>query len=274
VLGYEIIEKSGLVAKHALGVVLLCWRRMVRAGLVSGVVGFILVEIIGSLLQQEFSVLDLTTVVALVFALVLAYATALTVFIDELFIGVIDMIRALQGEAGAGARALAIATERRLGVRPSQSTDTVIATLPTDIANPPVGLVFAEIDASFSAEEQSKQTQADVEATDEFLSTAPRPRVNARPVQADQLPRIAWAVERLEQDDEAPSSPPPAATPTTAPRVTRPITRPLPAVEEQPPADPPRGIWSRISKTLVGNVHPPVESGEEATPEVLASEES
>jgi hypothetical protein len=283
VLGYEIIEKSGLVMQRALGVVLLCWRRMARAGLVSGVVGFILVEIAGALLQHKFPGPDLITVVALIFALVVAYAVALTVFIDELFIGAIDMIKVLQGDTAAGARALAIATERRageagsgvmrwLGVRPSRSSAAIEVA-----SSAPEGLVFAEYDnMPYSAEEQWQQTQADVEATDEFLSTAPRPRVNARPVQADQLPRITWAMERLEQDDEGEaSSTHPDITQTIAPRVTRPITRPLPAVEEQSQADPPRGIWSRISKTLVGNVHPPIESGgEESTAEVLASEES
>jgi hypothetical protein len=302
VLGFQIIEKAGMVLKHALGVLLLCWRRMARAGLVSGVVGFILVEIVGSLVQQKLPGLDLTTVVAMVFALVVAYAVALTVFIDELFIGAIDMLRVLEGDAGAGARAIAIAGERRvgeagsgimrwLGVQPSRPIETVVT-------NPPEGLVFADLDASYSAEDQRKETQADIEATDEFLSTAPRPRVNARPVQAAQLPRISWAMEQMEQREQAtltpvrdwpqalpvdPVAPVSAATETAAtelppiiPRVTRPITRPLPLQddEEQSPVDPPRGIWSRISKTLVGNVHPPVDNGEEAAAEVAGSEEA
>jgi hypothetical protein len=281
-VGIQIIRMAGRFVTHGLGILLLCWRRMSRAALISFGVAFVLVEAVGSALLGHFPAPVLTHVVALIFALAVAYAVALTVFVDELFIGAIDVIRALQGDAGAGARALTIATERRageagsgvmrwLGIMPSRSPAAM------EVASPaPEGLVFAEYDNMlYSAEEQWKQTQADVEATDEFLSTSPRPRVNARPVQADQLPRIAWAMEKLEQSEEgeAPSTHP-EITQTIAPRVTRPITRPLPAVEEQPQADPPRGIWPRISKTLVGNVHPPVESGEEATAEVLASEES
>jgi hypothetical protein len=289
VLGIEIIEKAGLAAKHALGVLLLCWRRMARAGLVSGVAGFILVETVSSLLQQKFPGLDLSTVVAMVFALVVAYAVALTVFIDELFIGAIDLLKTLEGDVGAGARAIAIAGERRvgeagsgimrwLGVRPYRPHGETVVMSPAL-----EGLVFADIDTPYSAEDQLKQTQADIEATDEFLSTAPRPRVNARPVQAGQLPRISWAMDKLEQEDEAPPLPvpPPPEGPlataprATAPRVTRPITRPLPIQEDQAHLDPPRGVWSRISKTLVGNVHPPVDDGEEAAAvEALGSEET
>jgi hypothetical protein len=318
VLGYDIIEKAGMVLKHALGVLLLCWRRMARAGLVSGVVGFILVEIVGSIMQQKFPTSILTTVVALIFALLIAYGVMLTVLIDELIIGSIDIVRVLQGEVGAGARAIAMATERRagesgsgimrwLGVRPSRSSaDMAITSLAP-------GLVFPDIDAPYSAEDQWNQTQADIEATDEFLSTAPRPRVNARPVQATQLPRIEWALEQMEQREQAtltpvrdwpqalpadPVAPVSAATETAAtelppviPRVTRPITRPLSSelVLDRPAAGggstsdaggadnsgssdtttgSGRGIWSRISKTLVGTVHPPLGDEAEGNQEV------
>jgi hypothetical protein len=270
----------GHFVTHALGILLLSWRRMSLAALIAFGVAFVLVEAVGSALFGHFPAPTLVHVVAMVFALVTAYAVALTVFIDELFIGAIDMLSALGGEAGAGAKAIAIASERRsgeagsgimrwLGVRPSRSIES-------EVINQPEGLVFAENDEPYSAEDQWKQTQADIEATDEFVSTAPRPRVNARPVQATQLPRIEWALERLEQERQTSSTSATQATLATAARVTRPITRPLPRQEDEghSPVEAPRGIWSRISKTLVGNVHPPVDNGEAPEAEVPGSEEA
>src|SRR5215472_8806820 len=238
---------------------------MSRAALITFGVAFVLVEVVGSSLLGHFPAPALTHAVALIFALVAAYAVALTVFIDELFIGSIDLIRVLEGDTAAGARALALATERRvgeagsgvmrwLGVQPRASVESVIHWHPAE-GSEAADAADAQYEIASSAEDQWKQTQADIDATDTFLSTAPRPRVNARPVQATQLPRIEWAVEKQEPKS---STVPPAESRLTAARVTRPITRPL-SLDEQPEPDGSRGIWSRISKTLVGNVHPPVD---------------
>jgi hypothetical protein len=276
-VGNQIIRMAGHFVTHSLGILLLCWRRMSRAALITFGVGFVLVEIVGTAFIGHFPAPVLTHVVALIFALVAAYAVAVTVFIDELFIGSIDLIRVLQGDMTAGARALAIATERRageagggvmrwLGVRPqahqadAQADAAALLEVPAD----------AQYEAALGPEDQWKQTQADIEATDEFLTTAPRPRVNARPVQASQLPRIEWALENLEPETR--SSPSPEVQ-LTAARVTRPITRPL-SVEEPPEVNGQRSIWSRISKTLVGNVHPPTGDSEEAAAEIVGTEEA
>jgi hypothetical protein len=276
-VGNQIIRMAGHFLTHGLGILLLCWRRMSRAALITFGGGFVLVEIVGTAFTGHFPAPVLTHVVALIFALVAAYAVALTVFIDELFVGSIDLIRVLQGDMSAGARALAIATERRageagggimrwLGVRPqAQQADAQ-----ADAVALPEWPAGAQDEAVLGPEDQWKQTQADIDATDEFLTTAPRPRVNARPVQASQLPRIEWALENLEPETR--SSPPPEVQ-LTAARVTRPITRPL-SVEESPEMNGQRSIWSRISKTLVGNVHPPADDVEEATPEIVGTEEA
>ncbi len=190
-LGFEIIEKAGLVVKHMLGVVLLCWRRMARAGLISWGVGFILVEIVGALTQKHFPTPVLTTVVAVFFAFALAYSVMVTVLIDELIIGSIDMLRVLEGDLQGGARALAVATERRAG----DAGSGIMRWLGHPSARTP--------EPAPRYMEQT-ETQADIEATDEFTSTLPRPRVNARPVSAGQLPRIGWAMEQLDRQ-EAPA---------------------------------------------------------------------
>jgi len=113
----EILQKAGLILKHMLGVVLLAWRRMARAGLISWGVGFILVELVGSLIAHQFSgpALALTSVVALIFASMVAYSVMLTVLIEELFLGTIDTVRVLEGDIEGGARALAVASERKAG---------------------------------------------------------------------------------------------------------------------------------------------------------------
>src|SRR5207302_1079500 len=51
------------------------------------------------------------------------------------------------------------------------------------------------------------ETLAEIAATEEFINTAPRPKVNARPVRADQLPRIEWTYEQVERQQENEDAP-------------------------------------------------------------------
>jgi hypothetical protein len=261
VFGYEIVEilqKAGLVLKHMLGVALIAWRRMVRAGLISWGIGFILVEIVGALTAHPFSGsgLAITSVVAVIFACVVAYSVMLTVLIDEIIIGAITTVKVVEGDVRAGARALAVATERKAG----EAGSGIMRWLGHPSAD------RGEQVASYS---QARETQDAIDATDEFSSTMPRPRVHARPVSADQLPRITWAMEQVEpvEHAEAPANSAPLpendtslpASPVASTRADTspaPVTRPLST--SQPLAEGERSIWSRISKTLVGNVHPPL----------------
>jgi hypothetical protein len=268
-----ILQKAGLILKHMLGVVLLAWRRMARAGLISWGIGFILVELVGSLIAHQFTGpgLVLTSVVALIFASVLAYSVMLTVLIEELFLGAIDTVRVLEGDIKGGARALAIASERRAG----EAGSGIMRWLGHPTGNREAKLAVPDY-APIS------ETQADIDATDEFTSTMPRPRVNAQPVSADQLPRIGWAMEQLEQvqhveaaattdpqvdDASLAAAPHLSARADSSPAITRPLT------PSQPLAEGERSIWSRISKTLVGNVHPPLVDEQESDSEAGASTE-
>ncbi len=185
-VGDKIIQTAGLLVKHVLGVFLLAWQRMARAALIAFVVGFLLVEIVGAVFLGFFPASTLTHVVALIFALAAAYAVSLTVFIDELVIGAIDLIKLLEGDAYADARAMAAAAERHAGERGSG----LMRWLGHRPAAPP------------EVAEQRRQTRADIDATEVFVSTAPRQRVNARPVEASQLPRITWAMEQLDHQEQ------------------------------------------------------------------------
>jgi len=210
----------------------------------------------------------------LIFASMVAYSVMLTVLIEELFLGTIDTVRVLEGDIEGGARALAVASERKAGEAGS-GIMRWLGHAPNNRGAKVGAVTYTPI----------SETQADIEATDEFTSTMPRPRVNARPVSADQLPRIGWALEQLEpveplehvqasaiadsQVDDAslPAAPQGSAMANPSPAITRPLAT------SQPLAEGERSIWSRISKTLVGNVHPPLVDEQEIDSAAGASTE-
>jgi hypothetical protein len=195
--------------------------------------------------------------------------------LDELLVGALDTVKWLGGEAGAGVRAAAAiagreAGELRSGVSRFASARAVgapkrrpaaVASAAQPMARPPA----------------MDETAEAIAATEEFQTTAPRPRVNARPVPAGQLPRITWAFEQLEHIDlpaasmealppttdamqqpvvETPPSAAPATLATPADAVP-PATEmpPLPLSRAQEPTLPSphtRDLWARISQKLVG----------------------
>ena len=215
---YGVIELVGKLLKHTLGVLLLCWQRMLRFGLSVGVLSFVMVEVLGSALARQFPPDILTTVVALIVSFALGYAAALTALADELFLGAVDTIRILEGDTKAGLRAATAAAEREageaergimrwLGHSPSSASTPARSATST--------LTSAPVAPRRSTSPEAAETLEAIAATEVFQSTAPRPRVNARPVRADQLPRIPWAYE---QDGEATApaqdeTPPDAAGP-------------------------------------------------------------
>ncbi len=203
-MGYQLIELAGRIVKHGVGVLLLCWRRVLRAMLITWVAAFLLAEVVAAIVTQSVPPGIAAHVAAIAIATAVAYGIALTVLADELLAGAIETVRLLEGDAKAGARAAAIAAEREVGQlwrgRPRW---------PDRRSAPVVETAAAVSPASEIEVESSRETADDIAATDEFSSTAPRPRVNARPVPAGQLPRIEWAYERRSSDGpgsvEAPS---------------------------------------------------------------------
>jgi hypothetical protein len=112
---YEHIRQGANALRHMVGVLLLAWRRVVRAGGIALIVGILLTEIVGMLSTHHFPPYLLTHVVALAVGIVLAYCVALTVLVDELIKGALALVRAGLGEVEAGARAAAIIAEREVG---------------------------------------------------------------------------------------------------------------------------------------------------------------
>lgn len=234
---YGVIELVGKLLHHVLGVLLLCWQRMLRFGLSVGVLSFLMAEVLGSALTRQFPPSILTTVVALIISCALGYAAALTALADELFLSAVDTIRLLEGEARAGFRAATVAAEREAG-EARQGLLRWLGHPPargTRAAAGAVALAARRGSPAQPATPEQAETLEAIAATDSFQSTAPRPRVNARPVRADQLPRIPWAYEQ----DAVPSSahalaPTPAFMPAV-PAVAA-VDEPEPApVSDMPP---------------------------------------
>ena len=233
-LTYEMLRHAGTIMKHVVGVLILCWRRMLRAMGVAGLAGLILAELAGSLATHRFPPAPLSHVVAFVMAAALAYAAALTVLIDELLGGAIATVRVAEGEVSAGVRALAALAKRergeagrgisrRVGRPPASQRATP---MPQDVLGSTGIARGGNWDVRYDG--VTAETLADIAATEEFSNTAPHPRVDARPVRADQFPRIEWAADLTEES--GPHMLVPSGRVASAPMP------PIPMRGEQPPA--------------------------------------
>jgi hypothetical protein len=280
-VSFEAITRSGHFIKHGIGVILLCWRRVLRAMLIGGLLGVLVGELVASLMEWRFPPSLPAHVAALALGLACGYGAGLTVLLDELLVGALDTVKWLGGEAGAGVRTAAAIAGREAGeLRSGVSRFASARAVGAPKRRPDAAASVAQPTAPPAAMDETADAIA---ATEEFQTTAPRPRVNARPVPAGQLPRITWAFEQLEHTDlpaasvEAPppiiddmqqpvrETPPPAApaTPATPATLATPADAVPPATEMPPlplsrvqeptlPAPHTRGLWSRISQKLVG----------------------
>ncbi|MGH2485677.1 MAG: hypothetical protein ACRDHE_06670 [Ktedonobacterales bacterium] len=192
-MGYEVILRAGKLARHALGVLLLCWRRMIRVMLVTGGVGALVGLIFGAIEAHRVFPGMFGVIAAAFFGAVVGYSAAATVLIDELLKGMLDIVSVIEGDAEAGVRSLAAGAEHERGAilrffdpKPRARTG------PIEPAPFVPGIVAT---AAFAPRDPAHETRQDIADTEDFSSTAPRPRVNARPVRADLLPRIEWQYE-------------------------------------------------------------------------------
>ena len=111
----NFISFMGVFLKHVIGVLLLCWRRMLRAGAIAFAIGVVLALLVAVIATGQAYPGALALVAALLFGAVLAYSVALTVLIEELVLGVIDLIHLLEGDAKAVAHITEAVTEREVG---------------------------------------------------------------------------------------------------------------------------------------------------------------
>jgi len=191
----DLIDEAGRMLRHVVGVLLLAWRRVIRAFLIAMVAGLLVGEMGGILQTHRFPPPVLAQVVVLIFATVVAYGVALTVVIDEIIVGIIDTLRLILGEAEAGTRAFeALAAREGASLREDINHLVPLRGNKEAAASEPEQQVTAEQESS------SQQTEVDTAATDEFSNTAPRLAVKPSPVRADQLPRIEWTYHAADED--------------------------------------------------------------------------
>lgn len=233
---YGVFRVAGKLLQHVLGVLLLCWQRMLRFGICVGILSFIMAEVLGSALTRQFPPSILTTVVALVVSFALGYAAALTALADEIFVSAVDTVRLLEGDVKAGFRAASVAAEREagearqgvlrwLGHPPAPEKAAAARMVPASETALTTDTTTA---ASAGVSPEQAETLEAIAATESFQSTAPRPRVSARPVRADQFPRIHWAYE----PEDTAAAP---ATGGSAPAVSAPLPdTPLPDMPPLP----------------------------------------
>lgn len=290
-MGFTVVYFAGRVLRHIGGILLLCWRRMVWAALITGGVALIVAEIGGSSVTHQIPAPIPAQIVAVLFAIGLAYGAALTALLAEIVVGAVETIRLLEGEAGAGARAAAVVGERaegelsgfvgridaaavafiallrghRASTQPQRAITTQAAKNPALSHTPSQGampniprkgppapapaaqrppLELQRVAPAGGAQSQAQgaaqgetiilnlETLADIAATEEFIHTAPRPTVHARPVSANHLPRIEWTYDKSEQQQDNGDSSEPA--PLVAPLESQTASATLPATREEP----------------------------------------
>ncbi|HEX9414957.1 MAG TPA: hypothetical protein VF916_15745 [Ktedonobacterales bacterium] len=182
----------GHVMRHAIGVLLLCWRRAVRAGAIAGVVGAAAVEIGAVLSTHRFPPDGVAQLVAVTLGAALAFGVAVTVITDELVIGIIDAIRLLLGEAEAGVRVARAASQRTVGEANWRLLGLIgLGGLAAPhVLQPRERLATAPAPAPLRpGAAPTSETLAGVAAAD--ADTQPL----WQPVPAAQLPRIPWIAE-------------------------------------------------------------------------------
>jgi hypothetical protein len=248
----NLVHFIGALLKHAIGVLLLCWRRMLRAGVITffiGVIVTLLVAVIGT--GQAFPGLN-AVIVAALFGLALAYGVALTVFIGEFLLGAIDLIRLVEGDAAAAAHITEVVAEREVG-QIGQGLRRLVG-LPVSQRGPErIAATVSPLSRIASRSAQAASPAA-VVAGAAIATTAARGATDAphdvpaaqfagEPVPASRLPRISWTYEheatKLPESDtvvtpSAAATPPPGPQPVSIAPSDEPVAAAVASVAPEP----------------------------------------
>lgn len=230
----NIIAFTGSFLKHVIGVLLLCWRRMLRAGVVAFAIGVTLALLVAVIATGQAFPGMMAVVAALLFGAALGYGIALTVLVEEFALGIVDLIHLAEGDAKKVAHITETLAEREVGEmgkglrrmiglpvsarrvsKPAAPAPT-LPTLPTLPRYPaasaaPASSVRATAAASVaSAAIQAAATAGAAALAARAAATAATPQAAAsaapaetgaptaptgEPVPADRLPRITWTYE-------------------------------------------------------------------------------
>lgn len=237
----NIVGYVGSFLKHAVGVLMLCWQRMVRAGLVAFGIGFVLALLGGVIATGQAFPGPLAVVVALLFGAGVGYAVAMTILVEEFILGAIDLLHLLEGDVAKVAHISEAIAEREFGEvgqglrrfiglpttgAARKVTPATRLVLPRAGAAPASGAargsrmaetaaaVGAVGAAALAARAATRAPQAPPEEPPATSEQAPI----GEPVPADRLPRIAWTYEH-----EAVKPPPVSQEPATPSGATSPM---------------------------------------------------
>jgi hypothetical protein len=190
-------EEMVRVFRQVVGVVLISWQRVFRAGLFSAALA----------MTGAFPPPPSTHLVAGALALVLGYGVSLTMLTEMLLKGGISLIRQLEGDVEIGAHAASVFAQREVGdlgagIRRFFGKGKGIAEAKTTTIRPnirPIGrdvarsMVFPDAQDTFPPPLSAKpDTRRDPE---DAIMRTPAPAFQPLPVLAAQLPRIEWTYD-------------------------------------------------------------------------------
>ncbi|HEY7850848.1 MAG TPA: hypothetical protein VIC27_12335, partial [Ktedonobacterales bacterium] len=188
-------------------------------------IGVVLVLLVAVITTGQAYPGALALVVALIFGAALAYGIALTIFIEEFLLGVVDLIKLLEGDVKAVAHITATVSEREVGevthglrrliglpvaARPTPPVPTLpsLPRYPAPPARPAPRTDATARDTAFAGATALAATAATSAATSAArppqaaVATEPvtepptsPPPPTGEPVRADRLPRIGWTYE-------------------------------------------------------------------------------
>lgn len=234
----NIVGFVGSFLKHAVGVLMLCWQRMVRAGVIAFGIGFVLALLVAVIVTGQAFPGPLAVMVALLFGAGMGYAVAMTILVEEFILGAIDLIHLLEGDVTKVAHISEAIAEREFGEvgqglrrlvglpvsgAPRKATPAARLVLPRTGAAPTPratnGGRLAEAAAgaaaigaaALAARAATRAPQAAPEEPPTASAQAPI----GEPVPASRFPRLAWTYEH-EAIKPPPASQEPAA-PSAAP---------------------------------------------------------
>ncbi len=250
----HLLTFVGALLKHIIGVLLLCWRRMLRAALIAFAIGVVVTVLIAVISSGQAVPSAPALIVALLLGLGLAYGVALTVLTEELILGIIDVISMIEGDVSAGAHIAEIVGEREVGevgqgmrrffglpvskrapTRPGATLAPLTRVKPQgqpagastrSAASPLVEAGVAAAGAALAGAARRAEPATPAAAPDAA------PEASGEPVPADRLPRITWTYEH-----EA-VRPPAAPEQTAAPAGEPGAEEPAPIASAPPDASP------------------------------------
>ena len=251
-------EEITRVFRQVVGVVLVSWRRILRAGLVSGALALLGAEIAACLVTGSFPPPTAAHLAAVALALAIGYSVAATMLFVLLLRGGVRFIRYLEGDVTVGAEVASAFARREareardLGAsvrrilrggekrsqtaprptlparsRPIRRPRPVVA--PGGVAGTPAVAVVG-LDVARIALPRDFQPDVRRDPDDAILRT-PAAMMQSLPVLASRLPRIEWTYD----DQSAPRPRPVASTPAPAPATAATPTAPVSPVTSPAP---------------------------------------